>query len=85
MSSDVRSKNAARLLQRAITDITVDGIIGPKTIQAADHGEILEICYRYLLHRMKFYHAIVDRHEDQRVFLLGWIARLVKLWKASKL
>jgi lysozyme family protein len=75
--------NAGRLLQRAITGIAVDGIVGEKTLAAADHGEILEICYRYLLHRMKFYHAICERHRDQRVFLTGWIARLVKLWKAA--
>lgn len=77
--------NAGRLLQRAITGIAVDGIVGQQTIAAADHGEILEICYRYLLHRMKFYHAICEAHPDQRVFLVGWLARLIKLWKAASL
>jgi lysozyme family protein len=78
-------KNAGRIMQRAIgMGLKVDGIVGEKTLAAANNEDALEgVCYRYLLQRMKFYHAICERHRAQRVFLTGWIGRLVRLWKAA--
>ncbi len=73
---------AARFLQEAInllfgSDLPVDGVIGKKTIDAAN-------MYRYpavlakVLNGMQFehYHKRVDTHPDQREFLRSWLARV---------
>lgn len=74
--------NAIKLLQRVIhelgTPITIDGHIGPRTMQSAviacnvyHDAVLLNIC----LARKEYYRAIVDKDATQAVFLNGWINR----------
>ena len=70
---------SARFLQQAL-GVTVDGAIGPKTIQAIQEeiaaGRVEELCDLYFAARRGHYQRIVEKDETQKVFLNGWMNRL---------
>lgn len=71
--------SAKRMLQIAL-GVTVDGIIGEKTISAAyKSGE--DGVRRFLAQRMAQYARIVLRDSTQEVFLDNWSNRLMSLAK----
>jgi hypothetical protein len=58
--------------------MSVDGIVGPTTRGATEKalekmGNALQNAI--VEERIKFYHSIVHRRPDQKVFLDGWIHR----------
>jgi lysozyme family protein len=71
---------ASRLLQEAV-GATIDGDIGPKSLEAikracgAPGGE-LKVCERVLMLRKNFYLRIVERNASQQKFLKGWLKRI---------
>lgn len=73
-------QGAVRILQRACRRsvsafLTVDGIIGPKTIAAA--GKMAEegLADMLVLERALYFNAIVARGRSQERFLHGWLNR----------
>jgi lysozyme family protein len=71
---------AIKLLQRAIQTagggiVAVDGVIGPKTIAAANKSspQILLQSYRQLL--AMFYEGLVEATPSDQKFLRGWLNR----------
>lgn len=71
------AKQAVKLLQ-VVLGVTVDGIVGPATVKAAnDRGEGgLE---DYLAARCKFLFEIMDTAPDQKVWAMNWFRRLMRL------
>ena len=70
----------AKLLQE-ILNITADGIVGPKTIEAANQHPVLALTDAYLTRRERFYYAIVANDPSQKRFEKGWANRLADLRK----
>ena len=78
VNSGVRT--ACKGLQR-ILGVTVDGIIGPQTLNAINCFEDDGFIYDALMdERKEFYYRIVARDESQECFLKGWLNRL-KAWE----
>ena len=80
---------AGKILQRAINilnrdeknykNITVDGIIGPKTLDILTNEFQIERAYLpklIILLRAKRYIDIVENNESQEVFIRGWLNRV---------
>ena len=70
-------RTAIRFLQQALR-VTVDGIIGPKTLQAAWSNPPLAYLSDYLSHRANRYLAIA-LNNNQRRFYRGWLKRTYEL------
>jgi len=74
--------NAIKFLQRAL-GVTADGIIGPITRRALQNAPESLLAHDLLWERLRYYHAISARSRpdgrDLRVFLLGWLARVLDL------
>jgi lysozyme family protein len=71
---------AIRMLQGVLLDAghdpgPIDGIIGPRTITAAERYD-RQFLDQLIERRKLFYEGIVARDESQRVFLAGWMNRL---------
>ena len=73
-------KQAAKFLQRAL-GVTDDGAIGPKTLDAVRqddvYGTIELVCTSILDQREQFYQTLTENKPHQKVFLKGWLARVV--------
>ena len=54
-----------------------DGIAGPKTLKAINEAEQSELFERVLNARKQFYVNIVKRNPRQKVFMNGWMNRLL--------
>lgn len=68
---------ASRMLQIAL-NVTVDGVIGPKTIAAAFKSEFVGV-RRFLTQRMVRYIDTIAKDPTQRVFAENWAGRLIRL------
>lgn len=69
---------ATRLLQETLNKyfkakLTVDGVIGQKTIEAIAKADKVELCSRFIAERIRRYHEIGDQR-----YLQGWIYRTIK-------
>ena len=83
MAVNMGRRQAVRILQRArnliVPDLTVDGLIGPKTVSAVN--EVPPGTGPHLLHQLiqaeqaRFYFNLVDHKPGRGVFLLGWLRR----------
>lgn len=76
-------KGGVHLAQVALNELgenlTVDGILGSKTLAAINRqAEIRlgKLHNRYRELRIEYYHAIVDSKPSQSVFLQGWMKRM---------
>lgn len=74
MSAHHGSKNATKILQKALGDIQVDGIFGPKTERAVNL-EPISILDRLRWERALFCARIVREDPTQAVHLVGWLKR----------
>ena len=54
-----------------------DGIAGPKTLKAINEAEQSELFERVMNARKQFYVNIVKRNPRQKVFMNGWMNRLL--------
>lgn len=74
--------NAIKFLQRSL-HVSADGIIGPITRRALQDAPESRLAHDLLWERLRYYHAIAGRRRpdgrDLRVFLLGWLARVLDL------
>lgn len=66
---------AARCLQRAVGCLTIDGVIGPKTLALIEASNDKVVVGRYLVDRANVYRQIVERRPASQKFLKGWLAR----------
>jgi lysozyme family protein len=60
-----------------IVDTKPDGIAGPKTLAAINGSEQSELFDRIMSARKQFYVNIVKRNPRQKVFMNGWMNRLL--------
>lgn len=75
---------AGKLLQKMLNGfgygLTVDGIIGTKTIKALEDAinsvPILDLVVKYCSERQDYYYNIVKNNPSQQKFLKGWLNRL---------
>ena len=66
---------AAILLQRAL-EVTDDGIIGPKTLQAVEaHTDVPTLIIKYAEFRREFYRGLAQTRPKDLKFLKGWLLR----------
>lgn len=80
-------KNSQRQLQEVIRksgyDVPVDGRVGPISIEACrklyDKIGAIEFVSRLLRRRYEFYQNIVKSNPSQKIFLKGWVNRLIYL------
>lgn len=77
------SGNSAKFLQRAL-GVTVDGKVGPNTLNKANSMNVEDTIAKYLSARIDFYHAIVDNDPSQAKWLKGWLNRVADLDKLLK-
>lgn len=68
-------KKSIKILQTAITGIQVDGVFGQQTFQNAHRCTLAQ----YTAQRCLEYGKIVAKNPSQRVFLVGWMNRVVKV------
>lgn len=72
-------KRAHRLLQQGLKelgkDVSLDGWLGPNTIEAANEVDRIKLLKWTSIKATKFYTDIVLNSSDQKVFLEGWLNR----------
>jgi len=77
--------NATKLLQKSLKyqdfDILVDGKLGSFTISAVKKSNINILIKSMIKERTNFYLKIVENKPSQKVFLQGWLNRLLKVSK----
>jgi len=71
---------AIKILQRALGGLTVDGVIGPKTIAAANAATPRKQAVT-LAQRLVAYHELMSNRPQLNVFALNWFHRVVSLAK----
>jgi lysozyme family protein len=73
----------AKFLQQAVNRLggilSVDGRIGPITINAANTNNEVALVNAYIDIRLDYHRAIVTRNSKQKVFLLGWEKRCERM------
>jgi lysozyme family protein len=79
-----RPAAAARLMQTAVGTVP-DGIIGPKTIDAAHKVQAVAAVERYAYARERFYREIAKEDPTQVRFLRGWLNRVAHVRAAALL
>jgi lysozyme family protein len=79
MSVNMGPGQAHRLLQRAINDcsgsVVVDGVLGPRTVAAANAINPQRLLSQICTRQADFYQALVKQNPQLRVFLRGWLNR----------
>ena len=66
---------AGKFLQRALM-VKDDGVVGPKTLSAAQQTNAAHISHDIIGQRRDFYRTLAERHPAQNAFLRGWMNRL---------
>lgn len=67
--------NGIKLPQKLL-GLTVDGIVGPKTLAAVNFSDSLVLFNTIKAEREAFLYRIVERDPSQKRFLKGWLNRL---------
>nr|DAW34410.1 MAG TPA: Lysozyme [Caudoviricetes sp.] len=67
--------NGIKLPQKLL-GLTVDGIVGPKTLAAVNSSDSLVLFNTIKAERKAFLYRIVERDPSQKRFLKGWLNRL---------
>ena len=60
-----------------IVGVKPDGIAGPKTLAAINGADAKELFDRIMAARRQFFVNIVKRNPNQKVFINGWMNRLL--------
>lgn len=66
---------AAKLLQRSIGGIAIDGIIGNQTLSNVSRTTI----YKYALYRLAYYNKIIGKKNSQVKYINGWTNRVLDI------
>lgn len=65
-----------RALNRLGFEISADGVIGSKTIKAANEADPVELLKTYHAMQREYYNNLVKKRPLQRKFLRGWLNRI---------
>lgn len=76
----INAEASVRLLQMVLgfSGSDVDGVIGPKTLEAINAAEPGTLIDRFTLAKIVRYVAIVERDKTQAKWFLGWVRRALK-------
>lgn len=81
MSVNMGCRQAARLIQSALKlagyDLTVDGILGPKTIEAINKTMPTDLKTFMVYQGINFYLNLVQANPAYEKFIKGWLKRAV--------
>lgn len=76
---NVGGKQAHRLLQRALGAcgyrLAEDGVLGPKTLEAANDAVPRELVLEFCFQQGDFYRGLMERKPRLEAFRKGWLAR----------
>ena len=70
---------AIQCLQRTL-GLTVDGILGPKNLAAANGHNPVVLTNKLVAERIRLIAKIVSNNPSQSRFVLGWINRCLEFW-----
>lgn len=70
---------AARILQRALGDVKVDGIIGAITLASLWAKPEIDLIHDYCEERNHFYFSLAARRPKDKEFLKGWLYRVARV------
>lgn len=73
---------AIKILQRALGGLTVDGVIGPKTLAAVQAAKPRKQAV-FLAQRLVAYHELMTNRPQLNAFALNWFHRVVALAKVA--
>lgn len=65
-------------LAQICCEATPDGVMGPRTLAAINAMDTELFILRYAIAKLTRYRDIVTKNPSQRVFLLGWVNRVLK-------
>ena len=71
-----KAQQAVNILKGEI--LVVDGVLGEKSIEAINSIRPEMFLNQYHVLQRRFYQAIVDHNASQKVFLKGWLNRVVR-------
>ena len=69
---------ASKILQKAL-GVSVDGVVGPRTINAAKSMDFAVICSAIADQRVDYYKQIVKKSPSQAKYIKGWLRRVNEL------
>lgn len=80
LSVNMGPSQGHKILQRAINfvedgNLEVDGIIGPKTIAAANSADVEKVLQTMRFMAAEYYYLLAKRRKEFRSFLMGWLNR----------
>jgi lysozyme family protein len=70
---------ATRMLQTALGFTVTDGVMGPRTVKAANESDRLVTAVRYLTRRLLRYSVLSAQDAKYRRYLRGWSRRVADL------
>lgn len=77
------TKNAVRIMQQSLNslgaNLTVDNVMGSKTIKAINEADSRKLFDAYHQNRIDYYMQVVKEDPSQKVFLKGWIERVNRI------
>lgn len=76
-----RGISAAAKTMQMILNVTADGMIGPKTIEALNAKADKNLAVAFIFASQESYARIVQNNPSQAVFLVGWLRRTHKLFE----
>ncbi len=76
---NVGAMTGVRILQRALCDVgqpvSIDGLIGPQTIGAANRADSVQLLAAMRYHQTMHYKRLIERNPKLAKFERGWMAR----------
>lgn len=69
---------AVKMLQRAVKSQS-DGILGPRTLARCSDLPLAVLYSRFMIERLRFFAAILNRDQSQSIFAAGWANRCAGL------
>ncbi len=79
-SINIGTKSAIKKVQRIVV-VSVDGVIGPITLNAINKMDRDIFMFQFILEVVDLYHHIVSKDRSQKVFLLGWVGRALSTYQ----
>jgi lysozyme family protein len=71
------SYSVSNKLAQVILGLQADGVVGPKTIKALNEVDVEYFVLKYSIAKIARYRDIVTKNPAKKVFLLGWVNRVL--------
>ena len=78
-ADQIRNQSIANLLPQKILGVTIDGVVGPKTIAAVNAKDPDTLFYQLRQERIDFTDRICKSRPQNKRFYTGWINRIIDL------